>query len=111
MAQTYTETSETRLYFEFTRNGETKTRYIAIPGAPADDDERRTTIISNFNTFRTQLMHNEDAGIGILEDFVQPADWRDSTGSSESGDGDPWTTTDVQMEFYVVQKTRFDGLS
>lgn len=109
MAETYTESNETRLYFDFARNGDTKTRYIALPGVPAEDSERRTTVINNFRTLRAQLMHNEEAGVGILEDFVQPADWRDNTGSSEAGDGDPWQTTDVQLEFYVVQKTRYDG--
>lgn len=110
MAQTYTEQSETRLYFDFERDGETKSRYIALPGVPAENSERRTTVINNFNTFRTQLIDNGDGSVGILENFVQPADWRDSTGSS-GGTDNPWTTKDVQLEFYVVQKTRFDGQS
>lgn len=109
MATTYTESNETRLYFSFARNGETKTRYIAIPGVPAEDSARRTTVLSNFRTFRSQLIDNDDGTIGVLENFVQPADWRDNTGSSASDDGSAWTTTDVQLEFYTVQKTRYDG--
>ena len=111
MAETYTESNETRLYFDFARGNETKTRYISLPGVPAEESERRTTVINNFRTFRTQLMYNDEPGTGILEDFVQPSDWRDATGSSAAGtdDGNPWITTNVQLEFYVVQKTRFDG--
>lgn len=109
MAQTYTESNETRLYFDFTRGNETKTRYISLPGVPAEDSPRRTTVINNFRTFRTQLMDDgDDQNSGFLENFVQPADWRDMTGSSE-GESTPWKTTNVEMEFYVVQKTRFDG--
>lgn len=111
MAQTYTESNETRLYFDFARGGETKTRYIAIPGVPAEDSARRTTVINNFRTFRTQLMDDgDDSSLGsALENFVQPADWRDETGASAEAESTPWKTTDVQLEFYVVQKTRFDG--
>lgn len=110
MAQTYTESNETRLYFDFARGNETKTRYISLPGVPEEGSARRTTVINNFNTFRTQLMDNGDATNGEIENFVQPTDWRDADGSSSIGDDDnPWTTTNVQLEFYVVQKTRYDG--
>lgn len=109
MAETYTESNETRLYFDFTRGNETKTRFISLPGVPAEDGERRTTVINNFRTFRTQLMNSDDGSTGLLENFVQPSDWRDATGSSASTDTEEWKTTDVQLEFYVVQKTRFDG--
>lgn len=110
MATTYTETNETRLYFTFARNGETKTRYIALPGVPDPEGERRTTVINNFNTFRTQVMDDGEATAGSIENFIQPADWRDASGSSDvTVDDQPWTTTNVELEFYVVQKTRFDG--
>lgn len=109
MAETYTESNETRLYFDFARGNETKTRFISLPGVPAEDGERRTTVISNFRTFRTQLL-NLESGQQPLTNFVQPSDWRDNTGSSEGSDNpQEWATTDVQLEFYVVQKTRFDG--
>lgn len=109
MAETYTESNETRLYFDFARGNETKTRFISLPGVPAEDGERRTTVINNFKTFRTQLLDVEGA-LNPLQNFVQPSDWRDNTGSSEASDNpQEWATTDVQLEFYVVQKTRFDG--
>lgn len=110
MATTYTESNETRLYFDFARGTSTATRYIAIPGIPAEDSERRTTVINNFRTLRSQLIDSDDGTVGILENFVQPANWRDATGSSTPNpDEEVWTTTDVQLEFYVVQKTRYDG--
>lgn len=110
MATTYTEQSETRLYFDFARGNETASRYLSLPGIPEEDSEERTTIINNFQTFRTQVMPGSISGIGVIEDFVQPANWRDLTGSGGSGvDEEQWTTTDVQLEFYTVQKTRITG--
>lgn len=99
MAATFTETAETRLYFNFMRGDETASRYLSIPGMPI---ETTSTVLQNFYKFRTYVLAN-------MNQFVQPATWRDSTGSSSEDVETPWTTSDVQLEFYKVSRTRYDG--
>lgn len=105
---TYSDQRETRLIFVLTRDEETTTRTISIPGAIAEEDTQ-TAVLNAFKSFRTGVLtertqdsvYNPD-----LRQFVQPSNWRDDTGSSEV-DSDPWTTTDIELEFYKVTKERY----
>lgn len=98
-APTYTETNETRLIFQLSRDDETKDRTIALPGVP-NPSTGYADMIAAFNTFAAKMTTTNNQ-------FVQPASWRDDTGSTLSTDEDPWTTTGLSIEFYTVQKTRY----
>lgn len=96
----YTETNETRLIFNLSRDDETKERTIAIPGVP-DPNTGYTDMLAAFSAFAATMTSQ------TKNQFVQPANWRDNTGSTASTTEDPWTTTGLSIEFYTVQKTRY----
>lgn len=98
---TYTETNETRLIFNLSRDDETKERTIAIPGVP-DPNTGYTDMLAAFDLFATSITSSS-----LRNQFVQPANWRDNTGSTASTTEAPWTTTGMSIEFYTVQKTRY----
>lgn len=101
MATTTATTHETRIYFTLQSASSVVTRYITLPGMPSGTDY--TTVTANFKKFRTFVLSE-------LNTFIQPSNWRDDTGSTDaSDDQEPYTTTDVQLEFYSVEKVRYDG--
>lgn len=98
MAATTTNTNEIRVYFLLKNSDDTDTteRYLTLPGIPGEDFPEA------MEAFRTNVLTN-------MNQFVQPSTWRDSTGSSidPAETTAPWTTVDVQFEYYRVTKTRY----
>lgn len=102
MAKT-TNIAETRLIFTLV-NGDTETtRTIALPGAPSTTEEYNQAV-ADWRTFRNYYIDPSHAG---YVDFVQPSNWRDATQSTSADPQTPYTTTEIELEFYTGQKTRY----
>lgn len=106
MAQTVSESKETRIHFDLQSADGTATvdRYITVPGQQMDVEGDWLT---NFYAFREFILDNANG----LKQFVQPSTWRDSTGSGVDPEdaSDPYTTTDVRLELYSVNRIVVDG--
>lgn len=108
MAMTYTETAETRFIFNLQSDNGTgtafTTRTIAVPGQPPE--RAQTDFLAALRTWRTELLGNS------LNTFIQPSNWRDNTGSSESEPPvAPYKTVGLEVELYTVQRTKWDDES
>lgn len=106
---TVTTTNETRLIFKLRdEDGNAKDRTIAIPGLVATS-ETQAAVLTAYGAFRTHILNaTPSAGDFDYRQFVQTSNWRDETGSSQSSsDLATYTTEDVELEFYKVEKTRY----
>ncbi len=114
---TYTENNETRLIFSLARDTATAERAVALPGVPGEGEEA-TRVLEAFGEFRDAYLNSREPASGgsatLPADFFQPTSWRDAIGSlsgtlvsPEMRDDNPWTTTDVELEFYKVTRTRY----
>lgn len=100
MTQLTSTSAETRVIFDLVDgDGNKKSRTIALPGQL--NATAFATAAGNFYEFVTGGDYNVDK-------FVQPTDWRDTTGSSSTEDEEPWTTTNVRFELYTVTRTEYD---
>ncbi len=101
---TYAETNESRLVFHLVDEGGTArtTRTIALPQVP--DSQSIEDALSAFETFATKYTAATASDNNI---FVQPANWRDDTGSTLGSVEDPWTTESIDFEVYQTQKTTY----
>ena len=111
MALTTNTTDETRFIFVLqNEDGEKTERTLATPyaleGATPSSD-----FVTKFTAFRNSLLNNTTAMEQVLHKFIQPANWRDNTGSTGAAATDPpvppWETVDLQVEFYTVTKKRY----
>lgn len=109
MAATQTTTAETRVIFTLARGDERTTRSVALPGKPTTQEEI-TRIVSAFGKFKQRYMNARivEGDQRAPYDYFQPTSWRDAAGSSSTVD-EPWTTTNMEMEFYTVERVRYDG--
>lgn len=109
MATTYDNSAETRLIFKLERGEDRTTRTISIPGAIANESNL-SAVLTAWRSFRNSILNGSSTTkfANYLTQFVQPTQWRDITGSTLSTEDDPpWTTYDVEIEFYTVEKTRY----
>ena len=109
MAAVTTTTAETRVIFTLARGDDKTTRSVALPGKPTTQEEI-TRIVSAFGKFKERYMTSRlvEGGGRAPIDYFQPTSWRDAAGSSETTD-EPWTTTNMEMDFYTVERVRYDG--
>lgn len=104
---TYTQTRETNAVFTLQSERGTgsaiTTRRLTLPTAPSNEDEQ-ATLLSKFGDFRTMVLKQ-------LPEFVQPASWRDSTGSDidEDQSAEPYRTINIGLETVITDKTTWDG--
>lgn len=108
MAMTYTETAETRFIFQLQSDNGTgtvfTTRTIAVPGQPPESAQ--TAFLAAVRTWRLELIND------LMNTFVQPTNWRDNTGSSESEPPvTPYKTVGLEVELYTIQRTKWDDES
>lgn len=112
---TYVETAETKVIFKLQSENGTGTaftdRTLTLPGQPSTDTEARAAWLEKCKNFRLLATSNtfvisEEHGLK-LNQIVQPANWRDQSGSSQSDTAAPYKTIDVEFELYTVQKQRF----
>ncbi len=100
---TYAETNESRLVFHLVDEGGTArtTRTISLPQVPGSDQIEDA--LDAFETFAAKYTAQaNDKNI-----FVQPANWRDDTGSTLGDVEDPYTTESIDFEVYQTQKTTY----
>lgn len=105
---TATNTNETRLIFKLRdADGNAKERTIAIPGKVATPENLSNVLVA-YGKFRNHVLNSTiTTGDYDLRQFVQPSNWRDETGSTTTTDLAIYTTEDVEIEFYTVEKTRY----
>lgn len=109
---TYVETAETRVIFKLQSELGAGTaftdRTLTLPGQPSEETEARSAWLANCQKFRNFVLSHTLLGAtgSYTDEFVQPANWRDKSGSSVSTDS-PYKTVDVEFELYTVQKQRF----
>ena len=106
---TISTTQETRLIFKLRdEDGNAKERTIAIPGKIATSSTQ-DAVLSAYGDFRTHVLNASPGAADFdFRQFVQTSNWRDETGSSETAtDLATYTTEDIELEFYKVDKTRY----
>lgn len=105
---TQSNTQETRLIFKLRdADGNTKERTIAIPGKVATPSTQ-AAVLTAYGAFREHILRETPEQDDFdFRQFVQPSNWRDETGSNTTTDLATYTTEDVEIEFYTVEKTRY----
>ena len=111
MAMTYNETAETRFIFHLQSDNGTgtvfTTRTIAVPGQPTESAQ--TAFLNEVRLWRTDLIGTYSDSLAL---FIQPTNWRDNTGSSESDPPvAPYKTVGLEVELYTIQRTKWDDES